>query len=441
MRIQRLYKEFPFAVSLGVKGVRRAAQTAAALGQTGLEWLTGGRPPAPVVARKAFERLGATYIKLGQLIASSPSLFPEAYVREFQRCLDKTDPIDFHQMAGVLEKELGPGYLGKIFSEINPVPIASASIAQVYAARLTSGEQVVIKIQRPGVKEILIADLNFLFIGARVLESLVRGAKHAAFSGILSEIRKTVLEECNFITEARNLETFTRFLESTGKTNVVTPRIYYRATSERVLTMERLHGIPLTDREQFLKSTDYPQAVLGAAFETWMESTTGCELFHADLHAGNLLIMEGGRVGFIDFGIVGRISRQTQQGVRALVAAMMMQDYPGMAEAMLAIGMTGKSVDTRQLADDLAALYEAGEAIETQINMDAPGKRLSDPEQFMLQMVKVAEAHGIRFPREFTMLLKQFLYFDSYADILFDVPEFGHDMIMRMEDWDDLDAL
>ncbi len=441
MRIEMLYKEFPFAVSLGVKGVRRAGQTAAALGQTGVEWLAGGRPPAPVMARKIFERLGATYIKLGQLIASSPSLFPEAYVREFQRCLDKTDPLPFHQMAGVLEKELGPGYLGEIFSEIDPIPLASASIAQVYAARLVTGEQVVIKIQRPGVKEILIADLNFLFIAARVLESLVRGAKHVAFSGILSEIRKTVLEECNFTAEARNLEEFTRFLESTGKTNVVTPRIYYRATSKRVLTMERLHGIPLTDREEFLKSTDYPQAVLGAAFETWMESITGCELFHADLHAGNLLIMEGGRVGFIDFGIVGRISRQTQQGVRSLIAAMMMQDYPGMAEAMLAIGMTDKSVDTRQLADDLAALYEAGEALETQIQIRPPGEPLADPEQFMLRMVKVAEAHGIRFPREFTMLLKQFLYFDSYSDILLDGPDLEQDVIMRIQDWNDLDAL
>lgn len=441
MRIQRLYKEFPFAVSLAFKGTRRAGQTAAALGQTGVEWLTGGRPPAPVMARKAFERLGATYIKLGQLIACSPSLFPEAYVREFQRCLDRTEPLAFDQMAGVLEKELGPGYLGEIFSEIDPVPIASASIAQVYAARLVTGEQVVIKIQRPGVKEILIADLNFLFIAARVLESLVRGARHAAFSGILSEIRNTVLEECDFTAEARNLEEFTRFLETTGKTNVVTPRIYYRATSKRVLTMERLHGIPLTDREQFLKSTDYPQAVLGAAFETWMESISGCELFHADLHAGNLLIMEGGRVGFIDFGIVGRISRQTQQGVRALIAAMMMQDYSGMAEAMAAIGMTGKSVDTRQLADDLAALYEAGEALETQIQVETPGEPPADPEQFMLRMVNVAEAHGIRFPREFTMLLKQFLYFDSYSDILFDGPDLGPDMIMRMEDWNDLDAL
>lgn len=441
MRIETLYKQLPFAISLGYNGARRAGQTAVALGSTGADWLLGGRPAAPVLARKAFERLGATYIKLGQLIASSPSLFPEDYVREFQRCLDKTDPIAFNRMTAVLEKELGPDYLGEIFSEINPVPLASASIAQVYAARLVTGEEVVVKIQRPGVREILIADLNFLFAAARVLERLVPGVKYASFAGILSEIRKTVMEECDFNKEAQNLETFSRFLADAGKTNVVTPRIYYRASSERVLTMERLHGIPLTDREQFLQSTDYPHQVLGAAFETWMESITGCELFHADLHAGNMLIMEGGRVGFIDFGIVGRISQRTQQGMSALIAAMMMQDYRAMAEAMLTIGMTGKTVDTARLAEDLAALYEAGESFEEQMRMDPFGEPTAEPEQFMLQMVKIADDHGIRFPHEFTMLLKQFLYFDSYADILFDIPEFRHDMIMRMEDWDDLDAL
>ncbi|MEZ4551431.1 MAG: AarF/UbiB family protein [Desulfobacterales bacterium] len=122
----------------------------------------------------------------------------------------------------------------------------------------------------------------------------------------------------------------------------MTPKVFSRASTRRVLTMERLYGIPLTDREQFLKSTDKPQTVLGAAFETWLASVAGCELFHADLHAGNLLILGDGRVGFIDFGIVGRISEKTKNGVMSLIQAMMVKDYPTIARSMLAIGMTRK---------------------------------------------------------------------------------------------------
>jgi len=195
--------------------------------------------------------------------------------------------------------------------------------------------------------------------------------------------------------------------------------------------MERLHGIPLTDREQFLKSTDHPQRIIGAAFETWLASISGCELFHADLHAGNLMILEDGRVGFIDFGIVGRISEKTQKGVMSLIRSMMMKDYMTIAESMLIIGMTRNKVDTASLAKDLEDFYDASESLAgdnfaayaadpaSMVNMD-------EPEQILLEMVRIAETHGIRFPREFTLLLKQFLYFDSYGDLIFDM-----DMMME----------
>ncbi|MDO9262778.1 MAG: AarF/ABC1/UbiB kinase family protein, partial [Desulfosalsimonadaceae bacterium] len=252
---------------------------------------------------------------------------------------------------------------------------------------------------------------------------------------ILSEIRRTVLEECNFKKEAENIEIFSKLLEGAAHREVVTPKVYHQASSKRVLTMERLYGIPLTRRKDLLKSTENPFRILGAAFQTWMESITGCELFHADLHAGNILILGDGRVGFIDFGIVGRISEKTQEGVNSLIKAMMVMDYATMAESMLAIGMTRKKVNTGKLAKDLEDFYIS---MESPISDDGPPADITDlsepdqsePDQALLEIVRIAETHGIRFPREFTLLLKQFLYFDSYRDILFDMGGSGMEGLM-----------
>lgn len=420
MTMERLYLELPQVLSFGWNSMNRLRQTAVALGRTGLEYALGSKQAPPVLLRQVFERLGATYIKIGQLIASSPSLFPEDYVREFQRCLDQTEPVSFRRMEKILKEELGPLYDRNVFSHIHHQPIASASIAQVYAARLVTGEEVVVKIQRPGVKTILTTDLNFLYYTALLMETLIPRLKHASLAGILSEIRRTVMEECDFVKEAENLETFAAFLKSTGNTHVVTPKVYYQASSSRVLTMERLRGIPLTDRDNFLRLIANPQQILIPAFETWMESISGCELFHADLHAGNLLILEDGRVGFIDFGIVGRISAQTQAAVQSLIQAMMTMNFPLMAESMLGIGMTRRKVDTDRLAKDLEAFYLGVESL-AEGSADLSETNMPEPDQALLEIVRIAEVHGIRFPREFTLLMKQFLYFDAYRDMLFDM--------------------
>ncbi len=431
-----IYKDFPSVVSLGFNAARRLRQTAFALGRTGLDWAAGRQPSPPALMRSAFERMGATYIKIGQLIASSPTLFPESYVKEFQRCLDSTEPVNFSHMEKILKQELGRHQLRDLFSDIDPVPLASASIAQVYAARLSTGEDVVIKVQRPGVREILTTDLNLLLLAATVLEKVVPRLRHASLTGILSEIRRTVMEECDFVKEAENIKIFSEFLKKTGNTKVVTPRVYSIASSRRVLTMERLYGIPLTDREQFLSSTEDPQKILGPAFQTWAQSISECELFHADLHAGNLMILEDGRVGFIDFGIVGRISQKTKDGVNSLIKSMITNDFSLMAESMLAIGMTKHEVDTNRLAKDLKTLYMAGESMDA---YEAPFKPedFPEPDQFLLEITRVAESHGIRFPREFTLLIKQFLYFDTYREILFDLDDYMEELMSGLEEFED----
>ena len=156
------------------RGGLRILETLGVVGRQGLNWMLGDRPPVPALLRTTFESLGTTYIKLGQFIASSPSIFPEEYVVEFQRCLDRTPALPFHYIRDTIEKELG-GSLESLYQSVDPKPLASASIAQVHAAKLKNGQDVVIKVQRPGVRNVLLTDFNFLYFAARVTERLAPG--------------------------------------------------------------------------------------------------------------------------------------------------------------------------------------------------------------------------------------------------------------------------
>lgn len=404
----------------GFKGALRIAQTFRVLAQTGIEWLQGERPPAPKLLRQTFERLGTTYIKLGQFIASSPSIFPDDYVEEFQLCLDKTSPVPFHIMKRVIEKELGKS-LETVFSEFDPVPLASASIAQVYAARLVTGEDVVVKVQKPGVEDILLTDLNFLYVGARLLEYFVPNLSMASLSAIVDEIQKGMLAECDFYQEAANIEAFQKFLRETGNDQAVAPKVFKQASTMRVLTMERFYGVPFTDLESIQHIVDDPETALITAMNTWFASLMFCESFHADVHAGNLLVLRDGRIGFIDFGIVGRIRPQTWESMSKFIWAIGQENYREMAEAMVGIGMTDHKVDVERLEQDIRNLYAAMNQVIPEVDIHNPefvSVNEQEVNRVMMDLVGIGKRHGIHFPREFALLLKQLLYFDRYVRLL-----------------------
>lgn len=398
------------------KGLFRIGQTTQVLAAAGAAWVGGDRPPIPRLLRQTFERLGATYVKLGQFIASSPSLFPADYVNEFQYCLDKTEPLPFSIIKAVLEAELQCP-LSEVYSEIDEIPLASASIAQVHAAKLITGESVVIKVQKPGVENVLLTDLNFLYFSAVLLERFLPKLKFASLSGIVSEIQACMMEEVDFYKEARNIKQFNEFLKNTGNTQAIAPKVFEHASSMRVLTMERFYGVPLTDLETIRKYTKDPAGTLVNALNTWFSSLMMCESFHADLHAGNLMVLTDGRLGFIDFGIVGRIAPETWSATMQFMESMNTGDFKQMADSMSVIGMTKRAVDKVALAADLELIYGAATQVDPEAVMSALAND-NEINKLMMDIVAVGERHGIRFPRAFALLLKQILYFDRYIRIL-----------------------
>lgn len=261
-------------------GPMRTLQAYRAFDQTAREFLpqiaSRGTVNTPAVLRTLFERLGATYIKLGQFIASSPTLFPKEYVVEFQKCLDQTEPLPWSTIRRVIEDELGP--ISKTFEYIDQKPLASASIAQVHSGRLISGEDIVIKVQKPGIDECLKADLSFLFVAARVLEFLQPDWERTSLSAVAGDLRASMLEELDFNKEALNTIEFGRFLQDYDLTAVATaPRIYLEHTTKRVMTMERLNGSSMLDEQSIAKVTGNPemgQQTIITALNVWSKSVT-----------------------------------------------------------------------------------------------------------------------------------------------------------------------
>ncbi|MBD2858989.1 AarF/ABC1/UbiB kinase family protein [Spongiibacter sp. KMU-158] len=415
---------------LGLRGSFRLAQTVTAVYPRALKWLVQWRQPEPHEVRELFEALGTTYIKFGQFIASSPSVFPKNYVDEFQLCLDRTPAIPFTKVKQIVEQDLGRP-LGQVFASIEPQSLASASIAQVHAAKLLSGEDVVVKVQKPGVEAVLTTDMNAVYLLTRLMELIMPNTDREAVAGLVAEMYQSMVDECDFIKEAENLTEFRRFLQNTDNTQVVAPKPYPQASGRKVLTMERLYGRALTDNSVDSMGID-PAASLFNALNTWFASLTQCPFFHADLHSGNLLLLDDGRVGFIDFGMVGRIQPEAWQAMFTLFTAISTQDYRSMAEAMVTVGITREKVDVDGLTRDIAKLFQGLENFDAMAGMGVGGEAGDGINALLSELGNIARNYGIRFPRAFTMLLKQFLYFDRYVDMLAPGADIFHDQRIDM---------
>lgn len=395
------------------KGVHIGANVAGRLAKTvsvassSLFKIAKGTPPDAHLLKESFEKMGVTYIKLGQFIASSPSVFPKEYVNAFADCLDQTTPIDFELVKQVLIDELGDL---SAFTSIDPVPLASASIAQVHKAVLKDGRQVALKVQKPNVKTVIDTDLSVLYATFWALEKALPSLKMASLSQMIDEIKQRMADETDFIAESHNLLEFKAFLRDTNNAHITAPDVIDSLTTKKVLTMSLFSGVSLVDNSLLYKlnSNANPAMIMGWVLDTWFLQLMTTGKFHADLHAGNLMYLTDGRVGFLDFGLIGQIDPKSLHACFTLVQGLQSQNYQMMAGAMMDIGMTKPDATIKnQLADDLKKLLTAP--------TDGTSESLN---AFMAQMAYIGKEHGIHFPKDFALLIKQLLYFDRFMMIL-----------------------
>jgi|HubBroStandDraft_1064217.scaffolds.fasta_scaffold12366_3 aarF domain-containing kinase len=369
--------------------------------------LRGQPNPGPVVVRRGFEELGPTYIKLGQLVASSQGLFPERYSLEFRKCLDRVRPFPFADVEATLRADLGRDP-GEVFESIDPKPLASASIAQVHVAKMRDGQDVVIKVQRPKIGEVVEADLRVLKVAARIMNAMPLG-ELANPVGIVEDFESNIREELDFRREAENMTEFNRIMKEHGQTRVAAPRPIAELTTPRVLVMERFFGGRVDEVDKLKAANIDGEEILLLGMRAWFQCLILHGFFHGDVHAGNLMALSDGRIGFLDFGIVGRFGRERREQVTDYLMAFSAGDFRKLAEVMHAMGSMGGHVDLDAVAKDLARAYEPLLAKEDSAMKYA---------DVIPAIMRTAVRHGMRMPRDFVLVVKQMLYFDRYAKLL-----------------------
>lgn len=365
---------------------------------------------SPEYVRLAFEELGATFVKIGQLLSTRPDLLPPVYQKELAKLQDKADPVPWPQVEEELRQELGEDPLG-LFASFNTTPLASASIGQVYEASLPDGTQVVVKVRRPGIAVEVEEDLEILQNLASRLSKHWEAARDYDLTGIMDEFASTLRGELDYLQEGRNAERFQTNFASDATVQI--PTIFWDRSTSRVLTMERLSGVKVTDTAALDAMGIDRRALAAAASRVEMKMVFDDGFFHADPHPGNLFIQRGGRVGLIDFGMVGEVDEKLQGQLSALFVAVVRKDPERMANAMVRLNVSPARVDRIKLRMDLAPLirlYDGRDLGEAPVGT------------IITQGLGILRTHHIQLPREMALLLRMLIMTEGMGEVL--DPEF-----------------
>lgn len=361
----------------------------------------------PERAAQALRELGPTFVKLGQVLSTRPDLVPDDYLEALQKLQDDAGPMPWAQVEEALVRELGAEWRGRLAS-IDETPIATASIAQVHGAVLPDGREVVLKVQRPGLEHVIQSDLAILRFLAQRAQVEFPELGSADLEGMLREFETSILGELDFEAEARNQR---RCAENfAGDERIKIPDVIDALSGRRVLCMERLRGVKITDaRAAGFDMVAVGNRALGVVYD--MLFTHG--YFHADAHPGNVFILPDGRVGLIDFGMMGRLTEEMRNDVIFIVWALQRGDWRTIARLYYEIAIKTRRVDYRAIERDTVEVMEqhwSGRSIrEMQLG------------PYAVDLARRAAKHGARMPPEYTMFFKALVTVEGLAKTV--VPE------------------
>jgi aarF domain-containing kinase len=347
--------------------------------------------------RIAFETLGGTFVKFGQLVASSPGLFGKDLSEEFRSCLDTGPSVPYAEVAALIEDELGMR-VDEAFAWFDPVPIGRASIAVVHRARLHDGRDVAVKVLRPGVDRSVAVDLSLMEPLFELLCRLTGAQLAGATLQQLDGLRLQIGEELDLRNEARALASFGGLIESAGFTELVVPIPVPERSSASVLTMSYLDGVAIDDLERAKELGVDPAPLVDQLIRSFFTLVVRERVFHGDVHAGNLLLLRDGRLGILDWGIVGRLDERTHRFVLRLLAAVLGDEQAWRDVTAYLVDIYGgqlrdaMKMDDEQLTSFLRSMVEP--------LLLRPFGEFSLGELMVAAEVRAAEAYGVELQRQ-----------------------------------------
>ncbi|RII29319.1 MAG: ubiquinone biosynthesis protein UbiB [Geobacter sp.] len=351
--------------------------------------------------RLVLEELGPTFIKLGQLLSTRPDIVPSSFVREFEKLQDSVPSISFEELKVQVERELG-GSIDLFYSEIDPVPLAAASIAQVHRARLCTGEDVVIKVRRPGVVELVESDISALMGLANLAEHHISGSEIYDPIGVVREFARSIRREMDFTREGRTIERF--------RDNFTTikwlhfPKVFWDQTSRGVLTLEYVNGIKVSDLESLERTGLDRRLVARRGADAFLEMVLNHGFFHGDPHPGNVMILPENVICLLDYGIVGRVDDEQKTFLSDILFAIIKRDMDEVISLLLFAGDISDNLNVRALKRDLSNFVDSYYEIPLQ---DIEVGRM------LVEFIEIITIYNIRIQPDLMLLAKSLVIIEG----------------------------
>ena len=363
--------------------------------------------PSPRRIRRVLEELGPSFIKLGQLMSTRADIFPPEYIEELSKLQDSVPPVPFEAIRAVLEREFKRP-LADIFKSFEPESMAAASVAQVHAALLHSGEKVAVKVIRPGIEKKIREDIRLMYYFAQKLEKKVEMGRKIGFVNLAREFERTIFKELDMLTEAGHMERFSGYFAKSSELHI--PQVYWGHTTKSVLVMEHIDGIKMDQVDTIRSHGIDPKEVALIGLRSFSRQLMDFGLFHADPHPGNTIVMYDGRVSLVDFGIMGYLDEETMMQIANIFLGYAEHNYDMIMDAFVDAGLIHTDqIDMDVFRVDLKDMSEPfyGRSL----------KNISAKEVYN-QVMQVVLKHQIRVPRNYLLLLKTFIQTEALGKIL-----------------------
>jgi Predicted unusual protein kinase len=356
--------------------------------------------------RNACSELGPAFIKLGQLVSTRSDLFPQPIVQELAKLQNQVPPLAFRDIRRAAEESLKSS-LESVYQEFEPVPLASASIGQVHYAVLHTGEKVAVKVQRPFLREIVQTDLEIFQVLINQIEQRSPWGKRYPIRTLFEEFSNTIKGELNFLNEGQNADNISKLYRRNS--DILVPKIYWEITNPTVLTMEYIPGIPLNKIIGSKGPAYNVHRIADRLSKAILQQILleGC--FHADPHPGNVLILPGDKIAFIDFGITGCLSRSMRGQILSLVSALIRENDDLLLKILSQMGIVPESVDRASFQADISSFrYTHFKVSSAKFSI---GESIQD-------FFNIISRHGIYIPSEFFLVGKSLLTLEGVLSVL-----------------------